>query len=262
MSGYTLTWKANSKNVPLTDGSVFRPDTLCGLDADAVARVPLRIGRADAAVGDYFRVRATEGRGLVLNVELGDGLVLNRIGAGMRHGVLEVRGNAGDDLGASMRGGSIRVHGSAGHRVGGPDAPSDRGMTGGRIVVESSAGDFVGLRMRRGLIAVGGRTGRSPGYRMLAGTIAVGRGPFDDPGLEMRRGTLCLLDPQAAPLASPAFAEEGVFDAASFPVLGLMLWQLELPQIFGDKQSLPERFRLYSGDRFELNKGEIWQWVS
>lgn len=256
--GHTLSWKGLPGARP-TDGSVFRPDLLCPFDAVTLAKQTIPIGREQAPLGDLFDIEPREDGKLFLFLE---DLRLDRIAAGMRDGDMTISGDAGDDLGASMRGGVIQVLGGAGHRVGGPDRGSDRGMSGGQILIQEGVGDYVGLRMRKGSITVRERVGRSPGYRMLAGTIALGRGPFDHPGAEMRRGTLLLLDPSAPPVASPAFAEEGVFDTAAFPALTMMLHALPIPRLLSENGGWPQRFRLFTGDRFELNKGEIWQWVS
>jgi formylmethanofuran dehydrogenase subunit C len=181
----------------------------------------------------------------------------------MQSGELFIHGDAGDDLGASMRGGRIHVHGSAGHRIGGPEPTSDRGMTGGEIVIDGDVGDLTGVRMRRGLIAVRGRAGASPGYRMIAGTVVVGHGKLEAPGLEMRRGTVLGLDRSAAgaPLGGHV-AEAGTIDAALCPVIRLLLRRLADLGWVVDPAAMTGRYRLAAADRFELGKGEIWQWVS
>ncbi len=259
MNGYTLTWKGAAAPYPV-DGSIFRPDTLGALDTKSLRQQTIRIGSTDVALGELFGIETQREPQLTLRVS--PDLRLHRLGAQMQQGKLIVEGDAGDDLGASMSGGTIHVRGSAGDRVGGPDTTRNRGMTGGRIIIQGKAGDHVGLRMRRGTIAIAGEVGLSPGYRMLAGTIALESGPFDHPGLEMRRGTLLLLDPDAAALKTPNFREEGVFDTVSFPIIRLMLGDMKLPQILARRGRLPQRMRLFTGDHFELGKGEIWQWVN
>ncbi|HUG60731.1 MAG TPA: hypothetical protein VMP03_02735, partial [Methylomirabilota bacterium] len=259
-SGYTLEWKGERTGPAPIDGSVFRPDVLCALEPAAVAAQTIRVGRTHVPLGGRFRIVPHDYHG---QIALDGAPPLDRLGASMRSGELMILGDAGDDLGASMRGGVIRVTGSAGHRVGGPDAASDRGMTGGEIFVEEHAGDFVGLRMRRGLIAVHKSAGRSPGYRMLAGTVFVGDGPLDAPGLEMRRGTILAPRLGAPWQPPPHLADEGVFNAREFPVIQLLFRRLK--QAVGwefHASMLQGMYQLFSGDRFELGRGEVWQWVS
>jgi formylmethanofuran dehydrogenase subunit C len=258
MNQYTLTWKEIVARTRL-DGSTLRPDTLCRLSLDELSKTPLRIGRESIALGDLFSIEQMPSQ--EDHLWLDHPPLIDRLGAGMREGMITVQGGVGDDLGASMRGGHIQVHGDAGDRVGGPDVGSDRGMTGGTIRVRGSAGDYAGLRMRRGMIVVYERAGKSPGYRMLAGTLVICRGPLDNPGLEMRRGTIVCFDPLSPPPPESAFSDEGLFEVRAAPFLALLQHNI----VFTGMGAAPfdERgFRLFSGDRFELNKGEVWQWVS
>lgn len=244
MSGYTLTYKHHAPP-GLTDGAILRPDVLGGLDRKSLER----------AVGEHFDVAGEQGHCLTVR----NPPALSRLGAQMQRGTLIVEGDGGADLGASMAGGLIRVTGSAGDRVGGPDRDGDRGMTGGEIVVQGDGGDYVGLRQRAGLIVIGGKAGRSPGYRMAAGTIVVGRGPLDHPGLEMRRGTLICIDRQAQMTLGPGFAQNGTFD--QLQAVRLVLRRVGELGVTIENAAMDGRFNHYSGDRFELNKGELLQWV-
>lgn len=252
---YFLRWKAVAP-IP-TDGSFLRPDTLASLEPAALAATPVRVGRSWVRLEQLFDIEGGPGDGL----SVFGAPPLDWCGAGMQSGDLWIEGNAGDDLGASMRGGSIRVGGNAGSQVGGPLPGSDRGMVGGHIVIDGDASDYAGLRMRRGVIAVKGKCGKSPGYRMLAGTILVGTGPLDYAGVEMRRGTIINLDAEHAFEGNAAFAAEGVFDSAAMPVARLLLKDMKRHGWVIDPAVLGGRYRLFSGDRFELGKGEIWQWV-
>lgn len=255
--GYVLTWKSGS--LAPVDGSLFRPDTLGQLDRAALAATPVRLGRTQVPLGSLFEIAGQAG-GPVLTLR---GLPpLARLGANMAGGELIIEGDAGDQVGASMRGGILRVRGNAGHRAGGPDANAERGMTGGELLIEGNAGDFAGLRMRRGLLAVRGCAGRSPGYRMLAGTLVLGRGPLDSPGLEMRRGTIICLDRAAAVAGAPGLAQESLFPATAAPVLRLLLRCLAALGWPVDPAAMEGVYALWSGDRFELAKGEVWQWRS
>jgi formylmethanofuran dehydrogenase subunit C len=91
----------------------------------------------------------------------------------MRGGTLEITGDAGDRLGgplagetAGMRGGLVVVRGSAGARAG------DR-LRRGVILVEGGAGPYAGARMIAGTIMVRRRAGALPGYLMRRGTLVL-----------------------------------------------------------------------------------------
>ncbi len=241
MSGYTLTYRRDAKSI---DGAVVRPDVLGALSLDEMQQ----------RVGIAFEITGQPGDTLTLR----HAPPLHRLGALMSRGTLIVEGDAGDDLGASMTGGLIHVRGSAGHRVGGPDFTSPRGMTGGEIVIEQNAGDYAGFRMRRGLLVVQGGAGASPGYRMSAGTLVVGRGPLDHPGLEMRRGTIVCLDNKQPTRLNEAFVEDSRFSAAETVALRLLFARLRQLGVPIDNATDNATFLLASGDRFELNKGELW----
>ena len=267
MNHHVLTWRSFAVgDARPIDGSALRPDTLGPLDASAIAKTPVRIGRDLVHLADVCSIETTPVAmptpSDAPTLTLRNAPQMRRVGANMAAGTLIVEGDVGDRLGASMRGGLIRVIGRAGHDVGGPDDTSDRGMTGGTIVVHRDAGDFAGHRMRRGLIAIAGRAGKSPGYRALAGTVVVGRGALDHPGLEMRRGTILALDRAAAPPESPLpanFVPDGVFAVEAMTVLRLLFQRLRWLRVdVGDAAAMRSKYLLASGDRFELGKGELW----
>lgn len=244
-----------------TDGSMLRPDCLGALNIDALAATTVSAGRRKKALGDLFDIEGQAGSRLTIRAAP----PWHRVGAAIASGQLIIDGDVGDLLGASMTGGQIHVRGSAGGCAGGPDRGATRGMTGGEILVEGDAGDYVGLKMQRGLIAVNGSTGKSPGYRMLAGTIALGGAqeecPFDHPGLEMKRGTILIMDPQARLLLGEGFTESGQVAASALPAIGMLRRRLARLGYAGKPELHGGCYRLYHGDRFELNKGEILQWV-
>jgi formylmethanofuran--tetrahydromethanopterin N-formyltransferase len=253
--GYTLTWRG--KLAPI-DGGFLRPDLLGGLDIDALRNTVVRIGKREAKLAEQFNIAGSPGDTLtVRNLPPLDG-----IGAGMRGGTLVIEGDAGNDLGASMKGGVIRVTGSAGDRVGGPAVGSDRGMTGGEIFIDGSAGRHVGYYMRRGLIAVRGDAGPSAGYRMLAGTIIIGGSAADHPALEARRGTVLLLGDATAATLGEHLQHQGTFAIDTVAALGLLLQKLQQSGWRIDAKQMQCNVALHSGDRFELGKGEVWQWLS
>ncbi|MEX2214348.1 MAG: hypothetical protein WD768_09490 [Phycisphaeraceae bacterium] len=283
MSGYTLTWKAGGEGQGPgamgqgIDGASLRPDTLGVLDRDAVARVDLFAGQTVVTLGDLFDIAGEPGDCLTLR----NTPPLDHLGALMQRGELIIEGDAGDNLGASMAGGLIRVHGSAGARVGGPHVTSRRGMSGGEILIDGNAGDFAGFLMRRGLIAIGGASGHSVGYRMIAGSIVLMQKPVDHPGLEMQRGSIVCLNKDALAGGGRHLIEGGVISAGAMPALLLVLrrlrelrWPVDGPhpkslpggEGAGAGIDLPRiaagKWRLWSGDKFELNKGEVLQWLS
>jgi len=269
MNRLTLTWKQDAPRP--VDGAFLNPASFAGMSLQAIRQLPVRVGRANVALGEMCDVEMTGTGGdreQSAHVTLVGAPPLDRLGAGMTGGALVVDGDVGDDLGASMSGGSIHVKGSAAHHVGGPDISASRGMTGGTIAIEGDAGDFVGLRMRRGMIVVAGRCGRSPGYRMLAGSVVVGQGPIDAPGLEMRRGTIISLDQEHLVALGGSFVEATASQALSAAACPAVLLTIReaighiegLPSVASDR--LPHgHLRLWHGDGFELNRGEIIQWV-
>jgi hypothetical protein len=296
MSGWVLTYRSRS-GPALVDGSLLRPDTLGPLDEAALAATLLPVGRTRVPLGELFIAQRTDapraehrperaapsdatgcGDASAIEQRQPFGMViqpvlilrntppLDHLGAQMTAGELTIEGDAGDDLGASMSGGLIRVTGCAGHRVGGPHPTSKRGMTGGEIIIDGACGDYAGFLMRRGLIAVAGPCGRSPGYRMLAGTLALGQGPVDHPGLEMQRGTIICTREDAAVRWGPNFREGGAVEAGALPAIAVVMrrlralgWPRDLPS---SRPPLPAKWRLWTGDALELNKGEVLQWLS
>lgn len=261
MSGYVLTYRSGSLPA-LVDGSQLRPDTLGVLDRAALAAVLLPIGRSLVPLEKCFDIEGSEGSTLVIR----NAPLFDRLGANMTNGTLIIHGDAGDDLGASMTGGLIRVHGSAGQRVGGPAVTSKRGMTGGEILIDGNAGDYAGFLMRRGLIAIASQTGKSPGYRMLAGTIVLGSPCDSHPGLEMQRGTIIGCDQMKVPAS---FGASGNIAASAMPAMLMVLrrlrsldWKCEAGPMAVTCNAASGAWRLWSGDRLTLNKGEVLAWLS
>jgi len=97
-------------------------------------------------------------------------------GSGMAGGHLDIIRSAGDRLGgplagemAGMRGGVVTVRGDVGDRAG------DR-MRRGTIIVEGKAGRHAGSRMIAGTLLVRRVAGALPGYLMRRGTLVLGEG--------------------------------------------------------------------------------------
>ncbi|MBI1336988.1 MAG: formylmethanofuran dehydrogenase subunit C [Phycisphaera sp.] len=250
MNGYTLTWKSTHSPSP-GDGAFLRPDILTGLVPNQLSQYPVRVGRHTVGLGQLFDITGKPGD--TLHVKAMPPLPM--IGREMASGTLVIEGNAGDDLGASMKGGLIAVIGHARHRVGGPSPTQNRGMTGGEIVIHGNAGDHAGTRMRRGLIVIGGDCGHAPGYQMGAGTIVVGQQIASDPGLSMRRGTILALG--KLPELHAHLADAGLFDPSALPAISMTLRRANhLLQTIPDSVT---KLQLFTGDRFELSRGEVIQ---
>ena len=177
---------------------------LAGLDANAVARLPVGTTRAGLCLGDSFSVAGGPGPDLAIEGgsarldDLGadlaggtlevDGDVGQRLGRGMTGGIIRVRGSAGPFAGAEAAGGTIVIDGDAGERAGGALHGRTGGLDGATLVIRGRAGPYLGDRMRSGLV-VADAAGDYAGARMIAGTLVAGT-VGDDPGYAMRRGTL------------------------------------------------------------------------
>lgn len=208
------------------------PETLDGLDAAAVAALPLRLGRLRPPLSDWFDVAPAGVAGELVLVfpDAADGARLDRIGAGMTRGRLVVHGDAGDEVGAGMSGGRIEVHGSvrdqagvemqggalhiagdAGDFVASARPGSLDGMRGGLLSIAGRAGARLADRMRRGTLLVAGGAGDFALSRLVAGTVLVGGPVGVHPAWGLRRGSVVLLDAgaQAAAQREPGLVPGG-----------------------------------------------------
>jgi formylmethanofuran dehydrogenase subunit C len=264
--GLTLTLYT-TPDVPL-EADVITPDQLTGKTVSDIQALPLHHGNQTVALGDFFKVAVHGGDEIVVDgadlsrVKLiGRGMTGGRlvvranvgmhVGAEMAGGELVVEGNAGDWAGAEMQGGRLTITGNAGHLLGSGYRGSHAGMTGGEIIVHGSAGNEVGGAMRRGLTVVGGDTGDFTGVNMLAGTIIVlGRLGWRT-GAGMLRGTIVSM--HDAELL-PTFAYATTYQPTFLRLYLLHLRALGLPV---DDQQLSGRYRRWSGDAVQLNRGEI-----
>ena len=226
------------------------PARLRGLNASAVAGLPVRCGGDVVAVGDLFDVTGagTEEEQLVL---VGDLCRFDWMGARMASGEIVVHGNVGSWAGAQMSGGVLRIFGDAGARLGAAYPGARAGMTGGEIIVAGDAGEEAGAGMRRGLVAVGGRTGSGAGLRMLAGTVIALGGIGVEAGVGNKRGSLVSGRP-LEPLPVYAFATR--FHP---PALTLQLRRVRELGLTVDDALLGGAWSRWSGDRTELSRGEI-----
>lgn len=265
MSGYTLTWVGDSVPRPWPADGAFLQPALSELDPLALSAWPIRIGHTTRTLDHFFKIDGDLAeKNAPRKLTVRNAPRWSRVGARMTGGELIIEGDVGDELGASMTGGLIRVTGSAGHRVAGPDFGTTRGANGGTIIVNGNVGDYAGLRMRRGLVFVGGSAGASPGFRMLAGSIVIAHGALDHPLLEARRGTVLSLEHSidTIGLRGLHLLSDEKYPVESIAALRLLLSHLRSLGVAIDESVFNGTAELWSGDRFELGKGELWQWVS
>jgi formylmethanofuran dehydrogenase subunit C len=251
---------------PVLAGAL-RPDRLAGMSAAEIERLELRHGNRPAAVGELFTVAGggaddvrIEGD-LVRVAGVGAGMAGGHLtiagragpdaGAGMKGGEILVEGDAGDFAGAEMRGGRLVVRGSAGRRLGGAYAGSRAGMRGGEILVHGDAGAEAGAVLRRGVVAIAGRTGDAAGLSALAGTIVALGALGAHPGAGMRRASIVAM---TAPALLPTYGRATTYRPPFLRLLLRRLRELGLP--VADEQ-VEGRYTRWSGDRLDLNRGEI-----
>lgn len=251
------------------DLSPLLPSRLAGLSPAAVRALRLDCGGASLSVGDLFEIKGRAGDGLRLEggsarlQRVGAGLdggsieVIGRLGdepgRGMTAGTLSVRGSVGARAGAGMSGGLLAVTGSVGDDLAGPCPGQAQGMSGGLIVVGGSAGDRVAERLRRGVVVVKGDAGAHCGNRMLAGTLLVLGRAGALPGLGMQRGSVVLRQP---PESLPATFNPG--GRLDLPFLGLLYRRLAAQHdALKPLARLTVRADLYGGDAAFGGKGEL-----
>jgi formylmethanofuran dehydrogenase subunit C len=252
--------------VPL-EAECLSPDRLATLDQAGIAALPVLHGNRNMTVGDFFSVdggkdltvRIIGDLGRVKHVATGmsgghliiDGNIGSHLGLGMSGGEITVTGHAGDWVGPEMGGGRIVVRGDAGHMVGSAYRGSKVGMRGGEIIVHGRIGNEAGNGMRRGMIAVAADSGDFTGVNMIAGSIFVLGRLGARSGAGMKRGTIVSLhDAEVLPTYSYAACYHPVFLRHYL----LRLRQLGLPV---EEAHLGGRYRRWSGDSVELNRGEI-----
>lgn len=268
MSALTLTLKKSAPRIALDLGGLL-PASLKLLKPAALRRLRVPAGGSDLALGELFDIEGEPGDTLRL---LGLHGACHRVGAGLREGVLEVRGDVGDELGREMRGGELRVRGdagmgvgqgmrggflslsgSAGDATGGAPAGATRGMNGGLIVVGGNVGARCGERMRRGFIVVLGDAGDYLGDRMLAGSIAVFGQAGAHAGLGLRRGSLFLA--HAPRSESEAFRDCGPCEYGMVPLIRDYL--VDFHPTAARRFGMFAQARRWCGDRNHGGKGEI-----
>jgi len=250
------------------DLSPLLPHLLAGKSANEIARIELQTTRMRVTVGDAFRLRMGDAKHIRLE---GACDRLDRVGAGLSAGAIEVagdvgiqagrqmtggrlmiRGSAGHWVASAMKGGEIEITGSAGDLIGGPLAGEVAGMRGGLVIVRGNVGARAADRLRRGMIVVEGGAGEYPGSRMIAGTLIVRRKAGALPGYLMKRGTIIL--GEGALALSPTFADCGVHRLVAMRLIAGYL----KPFSAATAALLQRPLRRFAGDMAVLGNGEIF----
>ncbi|MDX1519569.1 MAG: formylmethanofuran dehydrogenase subunit C, partial [Gammaproteobacteria bacterium] len=255
-----------SPEVPL-EAPCLNPDSLAGLDSDAVTGQKVMHGNREVTVGDFFKVKGKSDGNLLIegdlsrvkyigaNMRTGSVTVAGSVGAhlgsGMSGGEIVVEGDAGDWVAPEMSGGRITIKGNAGHMVGSAHRGSAAGITGGEIVIHGDVRNEAGHAMRNGLIAVGGNSGDFTGVNMLAGTILVLGEMGIRAGAGMKRGSIISM--QKAEIL-PTFEAACLYRPVFIRMLLLHIRNSGL-EISDDQVN--GYYQRWCGDTVELNRGEI-----
>jgi formylmethanofuran dehydrogenase subunit C len=253
-------------SVPL-EAENISPDRLTGLTEAEIAALPVQHGNEQSALGDFFKVEGTANGEIELEGDLekvkmiGSGMSYGRlvihgnvgmhVGSVMSGGEILVEGNADDWAGAEMSGGLLHIKGDVGNALASNYRGSQVGMQGGEIFVHGNAGSEVGGAMRRGLIAIQGDSGDFTGVNMLAGSIIVLGNLGWRSGAGMVRGTIVTMHETRI---IPTFGYACTYKPSFLP---LYLKRLREMGLAVDDAYLTGRYRRWSGDSVELNRGEI-----
>ena len=160
-----LVFELKGKPDQRLDLSPLVPERLKDLKSKDIEALTIGSTRMALTVGDAFKVKGndaselrfvgTDGRCDKIGAGLKDGIITVEgdvaayLGAGMKRGKIEVNGNAGVLAGASMAGGRIAISGDVAERAGGILVGETMGMKGGVLTIGGNAGPLVGERMRR-----------------------------------------------------------------------------------------------------------------
>lgn len=263
----TLTLKT-PLTVPL-EAEALTPDVLAPLTRDAIAALPVMLGKRQQRLADHFDIEGdgsdeVELRGDLSKVKwVGRAMTRGRLrvvgsagmhlGAYMKGGAIEVTGNAADWVGGEMSGGLIHIRGNAGGQLGSAYRGSMSGMSGGTILVEGAAGIEIGMRMKRGLIAVRGPVRDFAGLQMKGGTIVLMSGAEQRTGAWMQRGTIISLKPLKL---MPTFASACDYNPSFLGVYAKHL----APLGFALPSAAEGGYRRHVGDASVPGKGEVLVW--
>lgn len=246
------------------------PDQLLGLDVTSIGQLTIRVDARDALVSDHFDIVDGSRDALLLTGDLSQA---DRVGGGMKSGMLTVasdvglhlaenmrqgdlivQGSARDFACAQMRGGRVRIAGDVGDYCAAAPAGLRRGMRGGSCVVQGSAGRFLGARMRRGTVQVRGGAREGCASAMIAGSILIGGAVAAPLAVGMRRGTVIVLGPDE-PQLPIGFTP---FEPVKLSYLPLLLGEAELDSSDECRESLTTGTWLRAlGDRASEGMGEV-----
>jgi formylmethanofuran dehydrogenase subunit C len=264
-----LTFSLKATLTQRVDCSRLTPDALKGKTGAEIQHIALPMGNTTVAVGDIFKVSGGDFERIIFA-----GLTnkLDRIGAQMSGGEIQIDGDGGDYLGLGMKGGSLCIAGSAGifaacemrggelnisdncgDFLGGALPGNRRGMFGGTVMVGGNLAARGGDQMRRGMILVAGNVGDYLGSRMSGGTIvAMGEvGAFA--GYAMKRGSL-LLNRQPREMM-PTFSDCGVHPFGFLSLLLPLIRRHGAPfEVLKFSASHAQR---WMGDVANVGRGEI-----
>lgn len=255
------------------DMSPLASNLLAGQTTKDISTLKLWVGRRQVPVGELFAVSGEDASRLIIR---NAHPALERIGAGMSQGAIEVEGNAGAYLGVKMRAGAIHVRGNCGEfcasglsrgfiqingnaddYLGAALAGERQGMRGGMVLVKGNAGDRVGDRMRRGTILIEGTAGDYCCSRMIAGSVAVLGDIGQSIGYLMRRGTLLLAGELAEYPAT--FVDAGAHNLGFLPLWVRSLRRLDSP--FAHMDPARQRVHRHIGDLACGGHGELLVWM-
>jgi len=253
-------------DVPL-EADVISPDVMAGLSNKAISALEVFHGNEKATIGDFFTVKGDGDENIILK---GDLTQVKLIGANMSRGRISIRGNAGLHLGAYMSGGEITVaknagdwvgpemtggriviKGNAGHLIGSAYRGSQTGILGGEIFVHGNVGNEAGNTMKNGLIVIGGNCGDFAGVNMKAGTIIVLGHLGQRCGAGMRRGSIVSMNEAELP---PTFTYACDYNPS---FLRVYLRRLREEGFKIDETQITGRYKRWSGDSIEMNRGEV-----
>jgi formylmethanofuran dehydrogenase subunit C len=171
------------------------PDQLFGKSEAEIKAVKVWWGNQQENTGDLFDVSVSGDAGSADEVKIafeGDLTRVKRIGAGMKAGEIEARGDVDMHCGALMEGGKLVVKGNAncwagremrgGELIIEGDAHDNlcamyrgemKGMTGGKVTVNGDVGELAGQYMAGGEILIKGNADRLAGLNMSGGKITI-----------------------------------------------------------------------------------------
>lgn len=213
------------------------PDKLFGKSEAELKAVKVWWGNREENTEDLFDVSVEGDAGSADDVKIvfeGDLTRVKHIGAGMKAGEIEARGDVDMHCGAMMEGGRIVVKGNAGCWAGREmrggeliiegDADDNLcamyrgeivGMTGGKATVNGNAGECVGQYMAGGEIVIKGNADRLAGLNMSGGKITI-EGDAELFGADMTGGEIMVKGKVLEMMPSFKFLETTVIDGVEY----------------------------------------------